>query len=43
MPAARDHGAEVGKTPLSSPEQVEYFFHRMFSLMRIIMRATGRG
>jgi hypothetical protein len=34
---------EVGKTSLSSPEQVEYLFHRMFSLMRLIMRATGRG
>jgi len=33
---------EIGKTPLSSSEQVEYFFHRMFSLMRLILRATGR-
>src|SRR5262245_13012592 len=23
---------EIGKTPLSSPKEVEYFFHRMFSL-----------
>jgi hypothetical protein len=34
---------EVGKTELASPEQVEYFFHRMFSLIRLILRATGRS
>lgn len=35
--------AEVGKTELASSEQVEYFFHRMFSLIRLILRTTGRG
>ena len=34
---------EIGKATLSSPEQVEYFFHRMFALMRLILRATGRS
>jgi len=34
---------EVGKIQIASPEQVEYFFHRMFSLIRLILRSTGRG
>ena len=34
---------EVGKIPIASAEQVEYFFHRMFSLIRLILRSTGRG
>ncbi len=34
---------EVGKVPITSAEQVEYLFHRMFSLIRLILRSTGRG
>ncbi|HYL12536.1 MAG TPA: hypothetical protein VEV41_05855 [Terriglobales bacterium] len=34
---------EVGKIPIASAGQVEYFFHRMFSLIRLILRSSGRG
>jgi hypothetical protein len=34
---------EAGKIPIASAEQVEYFFHRMFSLIRLILHSTGRG
>jgi len=34
---------EVGKTPIASQEQVDYLFHRMFALIRLILRSTGRG
>ena len=34
---------EVGKIPIASAEPVEYFFHRMFSIIRLILRSTGRG
>jgi hypothetical protein len=35
--------SEVTKVPLQNSEQVDYLFHRMFSLIRLILRATGRG
>jgi hypothetical protein len=35
--------AEVGKAPITSVGQVDYLFYRMFSLIRLLMRATGRG
>jgi hypothetical protein len=34
---------EVGKIPIASQEQVDYLFHRMFSLIRLTLRSTGRG
>lgn len=34
---------EVGKTPITSVEDVDYLFHRMFSLIRLLLRSTGRG
>lgn len=34
---------EVSKTPIASQEQVDYLFHRMFALIRLILRATERG
>jgi hypothetical protein len=34
---------EVGKIPITSPEHVDYLFHRLFSLIRLALRATERG
>lgn len=34
---------EIGKIPVVSAEQVEYLFHRMFCVIRLILRSTGRG
>jgi hypothetical protein len=34
---------EVNKTPLTSSEHVDYFYHRLFSLIRLILVATARG
>jgi hypothetical protein len=34
---------EVGKVPVSSSEDVDYLFHRVFSAIRRILRGTGRG
>jgi hypothetical protein len=34
---------EVGKPPIDDPNQIDYAFHRMFSTLRLLLRATGRG
>jgi hypothetical protein len=34
---------EVGKTPITSSEQVDYLFHRMFAVIQMLLRATKRG
>jgi hypothetical protein len=34
---------ETGKIPIVESEQVDYFFHRMFAMVRLVLRATGRG
>jgi hypothetical protein len=34
---------EVGKIPIQTVEQMDYFFHRMFALISLLLRATGRG
>jgi hypothetical protein len=34
---------EVGKTPITSSEQVDYLFHRMFALIQLLLRSTKRG
>jgi hypothetical protein len=34
---------EVGKTPVEDADQIDYLFHRMFSSIRLLLRATGRG
>jgi hypothetical protein len=34
---------EVGKTPVDDPDQIDYLFHRIFSSIRLILKATGRG
>jgi hypothetical protein len=35
--------AETSQEILTSSEQVDYLFHRMFSFMRFVLKATGRG
>ena len=34
---------ETGKMPIVESAQVDYFFHRMFAMARLLLRATGRG
>jgi hypothetical protein len=34
---------EVGKTEISMNEHVDYLFHRMFAMIRLLLRATRRG
>lgn len=34
---------EIGKIPITSAEQTNYLFYRMFSLIRFLLRATARG
>ena len=35
--------SETTKIPIESSEYVDYFFHRLFALIRLLLRATGRG
>ena len=35
--------SETTQEPVQTLEQVDYLFHRMFSFLRLVMRATGRG
>jgi hypothetical protein len=35
--------SEIGKIPIASPEQTNYLFYRMFSLIRFLLRSTARG
>lgn len=34
---------EVGKKPITKSEQVDYFFQRMFGLVRLLLKSTNRG
>ncbi|HEY5028849.1 MAG TPA: hypothetical protein VIK39_10605 [Candidatus Angelobacter sp.] len=34
---------EIGKVPIQTVEQMDYFFHRMFALISLLLRTTGRG
>ena len=34
---------ETGKIPIVDSVQIDYFFHRMFAMVRLVLRATGRG
>ena len=34
---------ETDTVPVNGSVQVDYFFHRMFSMIRLLLRATGRG
>ena len=35
--------AETTQEILTSPEQMDFLFHRMFSFIRFVLKATGRG
>jgi len=35
--------SEVSQEQLSSSEQVDYLFHRLFALVRLLLRSSGRG
>jgi len=35
--------SETDKTPISDANMVDYFFHRMFSMIRLLLRTTGKG
>ncbi len=35
--------SETYQVPLKLSEQVDYLFHRMFALIRLLLRTTGRG
>jgi hypothetical protein len=34
---------EKGKIEIKDPEQVDYFFHRLFALIRLLLRKSGRA
>ncbi|PYV01019.1 MAG: hypothetical protein DMG26_14460 [Acidobacteria bacterium] len=34
---------ETGKTPISRSEHVDYLFHRLFAIIRLLLRSSGRG
>jgi hypothetical protein len=34
---------EVGKPPIEESPQVDYLFHRMFAMIRLLRKSTGRG
>ena len=35
--------AEVDQTPLQKPEHIDYLFHRLFALIRMLLKLSGRG
>lgn len=35
--------AETTQERIETPEQIDYLFHRLFSFLRLVLRATGRG
>ena len=35
--------SETTQEPVQTLEQIDYLFHRMFSFLRLVLRATGRG
>ena len=34
---------EVGKPPIGESAQVDYLFHRMFAMIRLLLKSSGRG
>lgn len=34
---------EVGKPPVAQSAQVDYLFHRMFAVIRLLLKSSGRG
>lgn len=35
--------SEITKTPIDDDEHVDFLFHRLFALIRLLLRKTGRG
>lgn len=35
--------SETSKAPIDTSEQVDYLFHRMFAMIRLLLKKTGRG
>lgn len=35
--------SEINKAPIDTSEQVDYFFHRMFAMIRLLLKKTERG
>lgn len=35
--------SETSKVPIDTTEQVDYLFHRMFAMIRLLLKKTGRG
>jgi len=35
--------AEVGKTPIADDEHVDFLFHRLFALIRLLLKKSNRG
>ena len=34
---------EVDKVPIVDSHHIDYLFHRMFSIIRLLLKAGGRG
>jgi hypothetical protein len=34
---------ELGKPPITESAQVDYLFHRMFAMIRLLLKSSGRG
>jgi hypothetical protein len=34
---------ETTKTPINESEHVDYLFHRMFAIVRLLLSKSGRG
>ncbi len=35
--------AEINKTPINDDEHVDFLFHRLFAVIRLLLRKTNRG
>jgi hypothetical protein len=35
--------AEVGKTPIADDEHVDFLFHRLFAMVRLLLKKSNRG
>ena len=35
--------SEINRAPIDTSEQVDYLFHRMFAMIRLLLKKTARG
>jgi hypothetical protein len=35
--------AEIDKVPITDSAHIDYLFHRMFSMIRLLLKTSGRG